>query len=604
MKRTIHLVWVPLLLLSACQNGADSSAVSSEGSSVSSAASSSEGPKATVKNYPFYQATAALVAEDGAIHLDAQEKMEMPLAFLEGQPYLPYVQVSTFVKVFGEVESYITAEKDEGTKYMITFTRENNSFSFALDGKEKSMTISGDYQRIVSGPNEKDLSSNAIEGRVTEEVIGDKNAPFTVSFKETELDILTHQGSLYAPLSLLDTAFFKLIHNGLYFAYDRVYLYNDPEALGKLRFVDKNGDKPYSAAQRMTEILKGDPVPMYLRRYNRDIITFLFDNYYGLKYSLGIRSVAAYFKSTTYYEDLLSENPKVRTTALQHFLERFNDGHTALLSPAVAWGEGIVDHIPQSLIETRETIEESLNASRNATYKALGLETDKVRYSKDGSTAAFVLQKFAACDDYFDETTGKPTKTIDEAAEEDTYLQSKAHFEEIDAKGGVKNVIIDMSTNEGGDANTMGNLLTLLSKNNKSTMYMQNIQTSAVTVSHTSLDTNRDGKVDEKDRTYGNYNIYLLVSPCAFSCGTAYPFFAAAQKLAKVIGQKPGGGECVLNRAMLPAGQVIAHSGGLRICYPKKDGYVYDEAGPELDQTFDYKGFYDLDKMADAISVE
>lgn len=236
----------------------------------------------------------------------------------------------------------------------------------------------------------------------------------------------------------------------------------------------------------MTEILKGDPVPMYLRRYNRDIITFLFDNYYGLKYSLGIRSVAAYFKSTTYYEDLLSENPKVRTTALQHFLERFNDGHTALLSPAVAWGEGIVDHIPQSLIETRETIEESLNASRNATYKALGLETDKVRYSKDGSTAAFVLQKFAACDDYFDETTGKPTKTIDEAAEEDTYLQSKAHFEEIDAKGGVKNVIIDMSTNEGGDANTMGNLLTLLSKNNKSTMYMQNIQTSAVTVSHTS----------------------------------------------------------------------------------------------------------------------
>ena len=29
-----------------------------------------------------------------------------------------------------------------------------------------------------------------------------------------------------------------------------------------------------------------------------------------------------------------------------------------------------------------------------------------------------------------------------------------------------------------------------------------------------------------------------------------------------------------------------------------------NEDGPELDQTFDYKDFYDLDKMADAISAE
>ena len=585
MKRNALLViCLPLLLLSACQGSQETAA--------------------TIKNYRVYTANAALAGEDGNIDLSAQEKVEFPLAFLPDQPYLPYVKASDYVKFFGSVEDYITGEEDTGKTYAITFARGGKTFAFSFDSGEKSIALAGDYQSIINGKEEKDLSSNAIEGHTSNKAIGNPDAPFALSYKETEFSTFSYQGALYAPLPLLDAVFFKVTNVGTFFAYDRVYIYAEPAGLGKLKFVDKAGEKPYTLAESMAAVVKDTTMPAYLRKANRDAVTFIFDNFYGLKYAKGIKSMAAYFKSTDYYDQMVSDDKEARSNALKLFLESLNDGHTALAAHATAWGERASQSIPQSIIETRSTIESSLKASRTAVYDALDLSTDEVRYSKDGSTAVFTLGKFAAYDGYFDKETGKPTATIEEATKQDTYLQSKAHFEEIDKKGGVKNVIVDMSTNDGGDAGTMGNLLTLLSKDNKSSIFFNDILTGTINEIITRLDINRDGKVDENDKTFGKYKIYLLVSPAAFSCGTAYPFLASAQGLAKIIGQTPAGGECVLGQAMLPTGQAFYHSSILRICYPKGSGYIYDEAGPEIDIEFDYNEFYDLENMVKKINED
>ena len=593
MKRNIFVLCLPLLLLTACQGSTNPS----------SSSSVTPDPQLTTKNVTMYAAYSSLIGEDGNIDLDAQTKSSLPLAFLAGQEYLPYINVATFVRAFGTVENYITNEGDDGKSYAITLKRNDKTFSFVLDSQAKSMSIAGDFRYIINGAEEKETSSNLLEGKVTNGVVGDPNKAYIISFAETELTLLSSKGSLYAPLGLLDAVFFKLVGVGCFYAYDRIYIYNEPMAFHKLRFKDKTSPNSYTAAQKMGSLLENKTMPMYLRRYNRDIVTFLFENYYGLKYSLGIASVASYFKSTSYYEQMLSETAEVRANALYQFIRRFHDGHTGLLSYAGAWDENVSKDIPQSLVDTRSTIEASLIASRKAVYDSLGLKVEQVRYSKDGSTAVFPLMKFAAYDNYFD-AQGKPTTTPEVAAKEDTYLQSKAYFEEIDKKGGVKNVIIDMSVNEGGDSATMGNLLTLLSKDNKSTMCFHDVLTNTVLTAETRLDTNRDGKVDEKDVTYGKYKIYLLVSPCAFSCGTAYPFYAEAQKLATIIGQKPAGGECVLAQAILPNGQCLAHSGTLRVCFPKGDGYIYDEAGPEIDTDFRYDEFYDLEKMVEKLKED
>ena len=621
MKRhALYVICLPLLLLSACQGGQESSQEtlvssqssqeSSQGSQTSSQSTlessqeSSQDTPASLKSYPMYSAISALIGEDGNINLGDQEKGELPLAFLPDQPYLPYVKPADYVRLFGSVESFITGEQDTGKTYTITFAREKKTFAFSFDSEAKSIIMAGDYQFIIYGKEEKDLSSNALEGHVTNKAIGNPDAPFALSYKETEIATFSYQGALYVPLALLDAALYKIVGIGTFFAYDRAYLYNEPGSLYKLKFIDKKGGAPYTLAQSMAAVIKDAPMPMCLKRLNRDIVTFIFDNYYGLKYALEIKSMAAYFKSTNYYDQMLSDDKEVRANALSLFVEGLNDGHTAVISSATAWGEKATKNIPQSIIDTRATIESALKASRTAVYNSLNLSTDEVRYSKDGSTAVFPLGKFAAYDGYYDKDTGKPTVTIEEATKQDTYLQSKAYFEEIDKKGGVKNVIIDMSTNDGGDSATMGNLLTLLSKDNTSTMYFQNILTGSINEVTTRLDINRDGKVDENDKTFGKYRIFLLVSPAAFSCGTAYPFYASAQGLAKIIGQKPAGGECVLGQAILPNGQILYHSSLLRVCYPKGDGFIYDEAGPDIDIEFDYNEFYDLEKMIERINEE
>ena len=584
MKRKSLLIFVPLFLLSACQGTQDA--------------------KFSFKSFPVYTAASSETNDDGVIDLSKQKKQEFSLAFLPDQPLLPYVKVSDYVRLFEEVEAFISGEQDNGKTYTVTFARNKINFGFSFDSEAKSITIAGDFRYIMNGQEEKDRSSNAIEGRVTNSQIGDPNAAYALSYKETEIATFSYQGALYAPLTLLDNIFIKIAGAGYYFAYDRVYIYAEPTSLPKFKFIDKQGDTPYTLAKTMSAAAQGAKMPMYLRRINRDMVTFLFDNFYGLKYAKDIKSVAAYLKSTTYYEDMLSEDAETRANALNLFVQQWNDGHTALASEAGAWEESAKRTIPQSIIDTRTSIEESLVASRKAVYDSIGLKTNQVRYSKDGSTAVFTLGKFASYENFYDETSGEPTTTIEEAAKQDTYLQSKAHFEEIDKKGGVTNVIIDMSINEGGDSGTMGNLLTLLSKDNQSKMHLQDIFTGATHVVTTRLDTNRDGKVDEKDKTYGNYKIYLLVSPAAFSCGTAYPFFASAQGLAKIIGQKPGGGECVLGQAIMPNGQAIYHSSTLRVCVPKNGGFIYDEAGPEIDVGFDYRDFYDLEKMVAKLEEE
>lgn len=601
MKKRIPLllVVVPMLLLASCQGTIDLRSSSSDSGAPTTSGSSFTpvDPQVAVRSFPFYIASAAVQNADGNIDLSKQQDGKCDLVFLSGQDYVPYFGVSSFVKMFGDVASYITKETDDGKTYSITFARDGKIFSFTLDSATKTMTIVGGYSDILEPSSQpEDNSSNLIEGRQTFRNIGDSKASYTLNYQDTELSTFSYRGSMYAPLSLLDTVFFKQTMRGHFFAYDRLYQYDNPLLLSKLKFVDKVGDEPYTLHDKMASVIADTAMPMYLRRYNRDIITFLFENYYGLKYSLGIQSMAKYFQSTSYYADLLSDSPKTRGDALSYFITRLQDGHTNLLSPAVSWGEEYTVSVPQSLQATREGIEDALKAAREAAYKEAGLKTNQVRYSQDGETAVFPLTKFACYEDYLDPTTKQPKVSIEQAMASDTYLQSKAYFEEIEKKGGVKSVIIDMSINDGGNSGTMANLLALISRDNKSMVYFHHMPSNNVTTIETHLDMNRDGKVDEKDVTYGNkFNIYLLVSPCAFSCGTAYPFYAWTQGMATIIGQKPGGGECALDLGVLPNGQIITHSGNLRIASPVQGGYIYDEAGPDISIELKYTDFYNLE---------
>lgn len=565
-------------------------------------------PALEYKDIPIYVCSASGADEQGVIDLTKQEKQTVRLAFLPSEPFLPYIRLSDGFRIFlSNMDKYLQKETSTADAYSITLANGENRYSFSFNRKDKEIAISGDIASL-SSEFSGDVSSNALDAKFDEAVIqGDAKKPYALSYKNTGFQTHAKDNSLFVPLSLASSILKRQIGYGLFFDYQSVFAFSDSLFVPKARFNDGTGT-PLTLAQRMAKTIEKNQLkemPLSLRQNNRDALTFILENYYGLRYSLGIKSMYDYLASTSYYENLMADDPLTRANALQQLLHRFQDGHTVLVSSAQAWSEKASQDIPQSLREERFGIEEALKNAKEKVYKEEGIKTTDVRYSKDGKTAVVPLLKFEAHESALDPKTRKPTATEAEILAADTYFQTKKALTEVKNKGGVERVIIDMSINNGGDSNTMAKLLALISKDNKGTLYFHDMLTEAVKSVNARLDMNQDGVVDEKDKTFGkDFTFYLLTSPCAFSCGTAYPFLASHSGFAKIIGVNPGGGECALGTDTLPNGQSFAHSSMLRICYPTKDGLLYDEAGVNIDTEFRYDQFYDLENMVKELSED
>ena len=184
-------------------------------------------------------------------------------------------------------------------------------------------------------------------------------------------------------------------------------------------------------------------------------------------------------------------------------------------------------------------------------------------YSQDGKTAvvAFDSFEFGSSKDVFNEDD-----SIKETAKEhDTFFRLISAFNEIKSKNTVQNVVLDISLNGGGVLGIMLKLLALISKNNSSQVVLYQEPSTQAVIYNPHVDINNDGKYDLEDCFGDDFNIYILASDCSFSCGNAFPCAAQLHGDAKIIGQKSGGGECVVSVHYLPNSEYVYHSGNIHI---------------------------------------
>ena len=97
------------------------------------------------------------------------------------------------------------------------------------------------------------------------------------------------------------------------------------------------------------------------------------------------------------------------------------------------------------------------------------------------------------------------------------------------------------------------------------------------------VDTNLDGVADDADGFGGQYDFYIMTSGSSYSCGTALPYFAQKEGLAKIIGTQPGGGDCVVGCFTDAYGYCGAFSGMLKLGKEENGGFVSDEKATEVD---------------------
>ena len=108
----------------------------------------------------------------------------------------------------------------------------------------------------------------------------------------------------------------------------------------------------------------------------------------------------------------------------------------------------------------------------------------------------------------------------------------------------IKNIVIDMTCNGGGDSTAMMAIEWLI--NGKGYMLFSNQHTGRVKTSSVDFDMNFDGVFDENDVSpYTDYHFGVLTSSYAFSCGNAFPWFMH-ERGAIILGERSSGGVCAI----------------------------------------------------------
>lgn len=157
----------------------------------------------------------------------------------------------------------------------------------------------------------------------------------------------------------------------------------------------------------------------------------------------------------------------------------------------------------------------------------------------------------------------------------------------------VKTILIDDSLNSGGVKITMQWVLALLTGNGDLTY--DDAHTNSKYHEYAKADLDLDGKINKDDADCSkfimdNYNIAILCSYDAFSCGNALPYFAKERGI-KILGERTGGGSCVVGYGVTADGFPFNYSINQRLC--SKDFSETVEGGAIPDKTLEYEAFYD-----------
>jgi len=165
-------------------------------------------------------------------------------------------------------------------------------------------------------------------------------------------------------------------------------------------------------------------------------------------------------------------------------------------------------------------------------------------------------------------------------------------------KEGLKNFVLDISCNGGGSTSVLMYITSILLQ--KTDMSILDEATGSISRQHVTIDTNLDGKYDDKDR-YTSYPLRygVVTSEVSFSCGNLLPCLLQDNGI-PVLGDTSGGGTCIVTQHFYPDG-IPYYTSDSHMLIRSGDKQVDDGATPDYnllkDDTYgntDYSDFYNI----------
>ena len=339
-----------------------------------------------------------------------------------------------------------------------------------------------------------------------------------------------------------------------------------------------------------------------LAEFTYQELRFAMYELYGNTRNEAVKDFDKFIKDKDYKNDLLSTDATKYDEAMAKFLlQGIDDAHTTIQYPSIFDLPNMANANGYSLKhegERRKAITETLIANRNK-RKDAGLGADG-GFDIVNQTAFIAFDSFSynleikAFDQY---KNTDPNDYIEKPM--DLFASS---FNKIKENNNVKNVVVDLTCNGGGLVSCMSYLLGYFTKDPAILInYRLNNSTFEF---HYEVDLNQDGVYAGDEDTFADkYNFYVMTSDASFSCGNHMPTICRNLNIAKVIGQKNGGGSCVISFLSNSSGYLYHSSSEWTSLLVENGKYVTNDYGVEPDIKIDATNFYNHQYIDQLLAV-
>ena len=540
---------------------------------------------------------------------------------VKGYEDVPFIKASEYLELLFEgrqrtaVENGIMTVSMNGTEAVIDPAEDTIRFD-----NPARLRSAGDIDGAIIGKEEYNVATGSVKNKSVQT----EARPVTVSLKEYHMPVIPYEDDILMPFLALQNTFGSMImQNEL--AYNGRDYYN---AVAAEQFMTQkenasSRNSPYAKALYSGPFSEKTKTTQAYADYGYYSICLLLDLTFGHKEEKNISSFDEYFTRMNAKPALCSTRPDLAlVTEFMLFNYLFDSGHDSVLGIDTVFGtmdqidksdvKDVVDEISKSdkgrelFKEEEEVPEEETEMSADLIIGALlekGLSVPEVvpliawgGYLAQAKPEDYGDQRLDYAGDtaviYFDAFKDsilerEPSYYLDPVKKEDEETCSFAFFyncfEDIKKHDEVKNVVINICDNGGGSAAALVYILGFLSEDGEVKFTDRDILAGNYREEYYHVDTNLDGIADDQDGFGGQYDFYIMCSGSSYSCGNALPYFAQQGGLAKIIGTKPGGGDCVLGSFIDAYGHCAAYSGMLKLGTDDGSGFVSNEKATEPD---------------------
>ena len=540
----------------------------------------------------------------------------IPTYSVEGEEDVPYISARQFISLIYDNVDY-TWENE-----VLTVTRNGSNAMIDTVGG----TITFEDSAAFIGPNtEGAVGHGIVEAEEFNQIrVSDKNKSTETEGKSCEIDLNAYQLKTFAYgddvlmpfLGLQNT--FALINGQNDYSYNGKDYYDvDSVADEIMSYNEKKTHVPYIERYYSGPFSKKDTCSQAYANYAYYTTCLLLDMTYGHKEELGVENFDAFLTKLKAKDSMTSTNPAdVMAVETMLIFYLFDSGHDAMSLMQGVYGRDTdmkaADGVEESIQvpedpkadETADFLSQVLESlgdseatnsiidEKNGLPSVTGLyawslfmestkpkDYGRLRLDYSGDTAVIYFEHFMddVLNKYYVHT---PTKE-DEAKSSFAFFYRC--FKDIKKHDNVKNVVINLANNGGGYAAGLVSILGFMSPDGEVLITSRDMTSEKYREEYYHVDTNLDGVFDDKDGFGGKYDFYILTSGSAYSCGTALPFYAQQQGLAKIMGTKPGGGDCCLATFLDAFGMSGAISGNMTLGVMTDKGFISDEKAVKPD---------------------